>query len=165
LGVAIDVPEGIVKKSLLAFLFLSGLLTSASSATSPKGGAITQEELVRNTQELFDAVAIGDQAPWKKYFAEDAMYFDEKGRNMNKAALVKDIAPLPKGYSGTIKIAKVQSHIEGNIAILSYDMDETETNYGQNLTARYQATDRRLEICRICRRIRTCSGNDHDGYL
>ena len=107
----------------------------------PKGNTITQEELVRNTQELFDAVAIGDQAPWKKYFAEDAMYFDEKGRNMDKAALVKDIAPLPKGYSGTIKIAKVQSHIEADIAILSYDMDETETIYGQNLTARYHATD------------------------
>jgi hypothetical protein len=107
----------------------------------PKNGAITQEELVRNTQELFDAVAIGNQEPWKKYFAEDAMYFDEKGRNMDKAALVKDIAPLPKGYSGTIKIARVQSHIENNIAILSYDMDETETIYGQNLTARYHATD------------------------
>jgi len=118
-----------------------GLWAAISSATPPKGSTITQEELVRNTQELFDAVAIGNQEPWKKYFAEDAMYFDEKGRNMDKATLVKDVTPLPKGYSGTIKIAKVQSHIEADIAILSYDMDETETIYGQNLTARYHATD------------------------
>ncbi len=130
-----------MKKNLVASLFVFGLLTSLSSAMPPKGATITQEELVRNTQELFDAVAIGDQAPWKKYFAEDAMYFDEKGRNMDKAALVKDVAPLPKGYSGTIKIAKVQSHIESNIAILSYDLDETETIFGQDLTARYHATD------------------------
>jgi ketosteroid isomerase-like protein len=103
--------------------------------------AITQDELVRRTQELFDAVAVGDQAPWKKYFAEDCMYFDEKGRNMNKAALVADIVALPTGYSGSIKIEKAQSHIEGEIAILSYDMDEKETVYGQNMTARYHATD------------------------
>jgi hypothetical protein len=34
--------------------------------------AITQGDLVRNTQELFDAVAAGDQAPWQRYFADDA---------------------------------------------------------------------------------------------
>ena len=102
---------------------------------------ITQDELVRRTQELYDAVAAGDQGPWKKYFADDCMYFDEKGRNMNKAALVADVTPLPTGYSGTIKVAKVQSHIEGDIAILSFDTNETETIFGQNLTARYHETD------------------------
>jgi hypothetical protein len=35
----------------------------------------------------------------------------------------------------------VQSHIERNVAVLSYDMDEKETIYGQELTARYHATD------------------------
>jgi hypothetical protein len=57
------------------------------------------DELVRRTQELFDTVAIGNQGPWKQYFAEDAMYFDEKGHSMDKPALVADIKPLPKGYS------------------------------------------------------------------
>jgi hypothetical protein len=102
---------------------------------------ITQEELVRRTQELFDSVAAGDRTPWEEYFAADSMYFDEKGRNMNKAALLADVAPLPAGYSGTIRTGKVQSHIEGYIAILSYDLDETETVFGQNMTARYHATD------------------------
>lgn len=102
---------------------------------------ITQDELLRRTQELFDSVATGDQTPWKKYFAEDCMYFDEKGRNMNKAALVADVTPLPVGYSGSIKIGKAQSHIEGDVAILSYDTDEKETIYGQGMTARYHATD------------------------
>src|SRR5262245_28168936 len=92
-----------------------------------KQGAITQDELVRNTQEIFDAVAAGDQAPFKKYFADDVMFSDEKGRNMNKAALVNDITPLPPGYSGTIKVVRPQSRIVGQTAILSYDLDETET--------------------------------------
>lgn len=71
-----------------------------------KQARITQEELVRNTQELFDAVAPGNAEPFRKYFADDAMFFDEKGRSMDKAALVKDVQPLPKGYSGTIKLVR-----------------------------------------------------------
>jgi hypothetical protein len=103
--------------------------------------AMTQEELVRRTQELFDAVVPGNKQPWEKYFADDCIFADEKGRNLNKAQLIADIAPLPKGYSGTIKVAKPQSVIHGGTAILSYDLDETETVFGQNLTARYHATD------------------------
>jgi hypothetical protein len=128
-----------VQKTIISFFAIGTMvliLTSCKSKTD-----ITQDELVRRTQELFDAVAVGNQAPWKKYFAEDCMYFDEKGRNMNKTSLVADIVALPTGYSGSIKIEKAQSHIEGEIAILSYDMDEKETIFGQNMTARYHATD------------------------
>jgi hypothetical protein len=103
---------------------------------------ITQQELVRRTQELFDAVVPGNKEPWQKYFADDCIFADEKGRNLNKAQLIADMTPLPKGYSGTIKIAKSQSVIHGNAAaILSYDLDETETIFGQKLTARYHVTD------------------------
>src|SRR6516165_10536497 len=79
---------------------------------------ITQDELVRRTQELADSIAVGNQAPWRQYFAEDAMYFDERGRNMDKETLVADITPLPKGYSGCIKLVKPQSRIVGQTAIL-----------------------------------------------
>lgn len=103
--------------------------------------AITQEELVRRTQELFDAVVPGNPEPWKKHYAEDALFSDEKGRSLNKTSLVADITPLPKGYSGTIKIVRPQSRIVGDTAVLSYDLDETETIFGQNLKARYHETD------------------------
>ena len=90
---------------------------------------------------MFDAVAAGDQAPWRKYFADDSMYFDEKGRGMDKEALVKDVSPLPKGYSGSIKLVNARSNIQGDTAILSYDLNETEAIFGQDLTARYHGTD------------------------
>jgi hypothetical protein len=125
---------------VLALCIAIGLMLLISTACRTKN-KITQAELVHRTQELFDSVAAGDQTPWKKYFAEDCIYFDEKGRNMNKAALVADISPLPTGYSGTIKVVNAHSHIEKNVAIMSYDMDETENVFGQNMTARYHATD------------------------
>ena len=103
--------------------------------------AITQEDLVRRTQELMDAYAIGDRKPFEKYFSEDAMIFDEKGRSMDKKTFVDDQSPLPAGYSGTIRVLKPQSRILGDTAILSYDMDETETVFDQELKARYHTTD------------------------
>jgi hypothetical protein len=123
---------------MFAFLLL---FSPALGSRTPEQGAISQEELVRRTQELFDAVAAGNQEPFKKYYADDVLFSDEKGRNMDKAALIKDVQPLPTGYSGTIKIVRPQSRIVGDTAILSYDLDETETVFGQNLTARYHEID------------------------
>jgi hypothetical protein len=127
-----------MKKGLLLSCFGVGLLTL--SGCTPRSD-ITQEELARRTQELVNAVAVGDQAPWKRYFSEDCMFFDERGRNMNKQALVAEITPLPEGSSGTITIVRIKSHIESNVVIMSYDLDEKEIIFGQEMMARYHETD------------------------
>ena len=124
------------KKLFVGILGVAPLF-SCSHSPSP----ITQDELVRRTQSMFDAVVPGDQAPWKQYIAADALYFDEKGRNMDKKTLIADLKPMPDGYSGTIKIARMQSRFIGDTAIMSYDLDETETVFGQELHARYHETD------------------------
>ena len=90
---------------------------------------------------MFDAVASGDKRPWQQYVADDVLYFDEKGRAMDKKALVADVEPLPNGYSGKIKVVNSKFNFQGNTAIHSYDMDESETVFGQELHARYHATD------------------------
>ena len=120
---------------VMAAMMLSAVNCSRSGTT------ITQDELVRRTQEIMDAVAKGDRQPFEKYFAADSMVSDEKGRSMDKKAFVEDQSPMPPGYSGAIKVVGPQSRILGDTAILSYDLDETETIFGQNLKARYHATD------------------------
>ena len=123
--------------AILLILFCGSNFVSAAETDA----AITEAELVRRTQELYDAVVPGNQAPWKKYFAEDSIFADEKGRTMDKRKLVADITPMPAGYSGAIKIEQVQSRIYNNVAILSYNANEKETIFGQNLSARYHITD------------------------
>jgi len=113
----------------------------AFGARAENNGAITPGELIRRTQELYDAAAIGNREPWKKYFAEDCIYSDEKGRTFDKTKLIEDITPLPNGYSGAIKIERPQHRIIGDTAILNYDLNETEAIFGQNLRARYHVTD------------------------
>src|SRR5437762_8556484 len=127
-----------MKLALITFL---SAVTLACAADVP----ITQDELVHRTQELYDAIVPGNQAPWKKYFADDCIFSDEKGRTLDKTKLVADVTPMPAGYSGSIKVDKVQSRIVSNTAVLSYDANETETIFGQNLTARYHITDTWLQ--------------------
>lgn len=124
----------------VGIIFFASVLAINETAGATEE-AITQDELVRRTQELYDAVVPGNQGPWEKYFADDCIFADEKGRQMDKAKLVSDITPMPKGYSGTIRVMNPVSRIIGDTAILSYDNDETETVFGQHLTARYHAID------------------------
>ena len=119
----------------------SFLILTSYFATAASDPPITQADLVRRTQSLYDSLVTGDKTPWKRYFADDCTFSDEKGRTFDKTKLVADIAPLPKGYSGAIKIDNVISRIIGDTAVLSYDLNETETIFGQELHARYHVTD------------------------
>jgi len=125
----------------VALLCVTVGMTMSLVSCSRNRATITQEELVRRTQEIVDAAGSGDRTPFEKYFAADCMIFDEKGRSMDKKAFVDDQSPLPAGISGSIEVVKPQSRILGDTAILSYDLDETETIFGQELKARYHETD------------------------
>jgi hypothetical protein len=127
-------------KQIIAAVLASFAIVGGGCGTSRQAG-ITHGELVRRTQEIMDAIASGNPEPWKKYFAQDGMYFDEKGRFMDKPALLKDVSPLPKGYSGDIKVVNAKSNILRGMAVLTYDLDETEVVFGQELKARYHGTD------------------------
>jgi hypothetical protein len=128
-------------KAVAVRLALMVFGATSVAGCAPRPGAITQTELVRRTQEIYDAVAIGDRRPFDKYFAADSMIFDEKGRSMDKKMLIADQAPLPAGYSGAIAVLRPRSRIVGDTAILSFELDETESVFGQALTARYHETD------------------------
>jgi hypothetical protein len=41
-----------------------------------------------------NAVAPGDAKPFERQFYDDALIFDERGRAMSKARLVKEITPV-----------------------------------------------------------------------
>jgi hypothetical protein len=120
---------------------IAGVLFSLQQPTEAADPSITEDELVRRTEEMMDALATGNQEPWKKYYADDCIFADEKGRLFDKPKLIADITPLPKGYSGAIKVENVLSRIFRDTAILSYDCNETETIFGQEVQARYHTID------------------------
>ncbi len=128
-------------KTLAIFGLLVATALGMASCARNSGAPITQEELMRRAQAIVDAIASGDRAPFEQYFAADSIIVDETGHIMDKKAFVAAQSPLPTGYSGSIKLVKPQSRIMGDTAVLSYDLDETETIYGHEMKARYHETD------------------------
>ncbi len=101
----------------------------------------TGELLRSRTQQLYDAVAPGDRAPWERYADERASFTDENGVLRNKKELLDTLEPLPAGLSGSIEITDWRVTIIDNAAITTYVADEHENYYGQHLHALYRMTD------------------------
>lgn len=116
----------------------TGRTEAISSQTSD---AATEKEIVAIIQKLMDAIAVGDKAVWEKYVADDVIYTDENWKVLTKKDLVDQLSPLPKGYSGSIKVANVRSRIKGDTAVIVWDCLEEETVFGQRLTPTYLVTD------------------------
>ena len=127
---------------ILAFFSSLGM---AQSAVQSSSDLATEKELIAIAQQLLDAVASGDKAVWEKYVADDLIYTDENWRILTKKQLIDSLAPLPKGYSGLIRIANVQSRINGDAAVLSYRALEEEYVFGQRISPTYLATDTYLK--------------------
>jgi len=133
----------LISSILLLLIFSSLAMGQTTTQVSPD--SVTERELLNIAQELFDAIPLGNKAVWEKYVADDIIYTDENRRLLTKKQLVESLAPFPKGYSGSIRIANVQSRITGGAAILSYRALEEEYVFGQKLTPIYLVTDTYLK--------------------
>ena len=127
------------------WLFIFSSLGIAQTTAPIPPDSTTERELLNIAQELFDAIPLGNKAVWEKYVAADLIYTDENWRLLTKEQLVESLAPFPKGYSGSIRIANVQSRITGDAAILSYRALEEEYVFGQKLSPIYLVTDTYLK--------------------
>ena len=129
---------------LSSAIFILAVVASfgmAQSSVRSSADAATEKELTLITQQLLDAVAVGDKAVWEKYVADDAIYTDENWRILTKGQLIDSLAPLPKGYTGSIRVANVQSRIGDNAVVLSYRALKEQTVFGQKLTPIYLVTE------------------------
>src|ERR1700733_263643 len=88
-------------------------------------------------QEMSDAIASGDVAVWDKYLDADVIYAEEDDSYKGKLDALKEITPLPKGLSGTIKVELLSYHEDGDVAIALFRQNETEHYFGQVIYARY----------------------------
>lgn len=128
-------------KLLTSFLLLMFSISGSAQTEQKSANAATEAELVRIAQELYDAIAVGNKLPWEKHVADDIIYTDENWHILTKKDLLDGLSPLPKGYSGSIRMASIQSRINGDAAVLSYRALEEEYVFGQKLTPIYLVTD------------------------
>jgi len=124
----------------LGFLGAAGILLgpspSVSAAEAPKS---LQDELLRTTQALVDALPTGDKDVWERSLTDDAVIIDEFGRIAHKADTVASIHAFPKGLSGSIELRDPHILQYGDTAILQVEEYERETVFGQPLVVRYES--------------------------
>ena len=96
---------------------LWGVAIALSGCGISRQPSITHDELVRRTQEIMDATAPGNPEPWNKYFADDAMYFDEKGRAMAIYGGKMEIEQIPTCDQYTIQGDAFSRAIRENTAV------------------------------------------------
>jgi hypothetical protein len=113
-------------------------VAQATPGTAPDPLVATLE---RETQALLDALGRGDKAKWDKLLAPDLVYVSEDGTIKNKAQLLEEVSPLPKGIAGTIEVKQFKLSRHGDTAIATYVSEEMESYYGQSLHASYRSTD------------------------
>ena len=133
---------------MLAILLAAAAATSsapAASALAAPASAAAPADVVATLraadQALLDAIAPGDRAAWDRVLAPEAVYVDENGRILDRAAFLEELVPLPKGLSGHIAITDYSVRLDGDTALVVQRLDEREDYFGQPLRAGYLMTE------------------------
>src|ERR1039458_2287294 len=80
------------------------LLIAFALQTSAHATDKTTELLRAKDQALLDGIAPGDRKGWQQALAAVAVFVNENGVSMDRAAFLKQPEPLSPGASGTMKI-------------------------------------------------------------
>jgi hypothetical protein len=115
----------------IAAAFILALLC-ASRALADDRALLAQYE-----QQMADAVAAGNVAVWDKYLDPQVIYAEEDGSHKGKAAMLTEIAPLPKGLSGEIRVELLSYQQDGDTAVALFRQKEVEHYFGQTIHASY----------------------------
>ena len=91
-------------------------------------------------QALMDALVPGDKAPWIATLDKRFAQIDENGVRYDYGQSIAQVAPLPKGASGDIKVVEWKATIFGDSAVSTHLDDEHENFHGQKLHALYRST-------------------------
>lgn len=122
---------------------LLGAAAGGLMAATPASAATAEETawFQKTTQALADAIATGDKTVWNRALAPDWIVTTEDGVVQNKTQFLEDLAPLPTGFSGVLKIKELTVNDLGAAAVVHYLLDETEDIYDQHLWTKYLETD------------------------
>ncbi|HET9626946.1 MAG TPA: DUF4440 domain-containing protein [Kofleriaceae bacterium] len=120
-------------------LWPSVLVTCAASCapTGVRAPADSAPVLRQYTQEMLDAIAAGDRAPWDRYLDPAVLYVSEAGDVEDKPRLLAELVPLPAGITGHIELGRFEVRAHGDTAVVFHADEETEIYFGHELHAEY----------------------------
>lgn len=125
-------------RTLLSCLCLVLLWCTSPASAADDGGTAWFRT---TTQSLWDAVTDGAPAVWERVLDPDCLITNEDGAVIARSKYLEDIRPLPKGFSGDIKVRDLTLRVLGEAAVVHYWLDERENIFDQQLKTVYVETD------------------------
>lgn len=125
-------------RSSTLFLATAALL-AAPAAAAPDPALAAQ--LQARTQALADAIATGDKAIWDAALDPAVITVTEDGAVKTKAQTLADLAPLPEGLTGQIRVGDFKLDRQGATAVARYVDYENLDYHGQLVRTRFRVTD------------------------
>src|SRR5262245_25012677 len=92
------------RRGIVAAFLVMGSLSSAFTQVSGADSVKFTRQLVQLEQQFMDDISEGKTSDYEKYMHPDCFVITEDGSMVDKRRFIADIHPLPKGYSGTIKV-------------------------------------------------------------
>jgi hypothetical protein len=136
----------------MAHILIRSLLSCISLAIALRAGAApapvdlanletrpAAQALPTMIQQLLSALP-ADSLPWKRYLSDRAVYVSEAGDVATKSELLSAFRPFPPGLSGSIKVKNPAITEHGDVAIVVFDADETQTIFDQKIEVAYFGT-------------------------
>jgi Domain of unknown function (DUF4440) len=96
-----------------------------------------ENELIKISQEISDAIPAGDKAVWEKYLMDSSFVISEEGNVNTKAYIISQTNPLPKGFSGNIKVTRPTFAFYTNTVVMNFISKEYENVFGQEIHTEY----------------------------
>ena len=117
---------------------LTVIITSALQANArTKDDDHVKEALVGISQTLLNSISTGDSSVWNTYLLENCTFVTEEGKSNTKSEMVSSIVPLPRGFSGNIKVTGPTISTYSNTAVLNYIAKEYEKVFDQEVNTEY----------------------------
>jgi ketosteroid isomerase-like protein len=126
---------------MISAIVLYGAMSLSRASTASTTDSDLQMQLRAKDQAMMDAFATGDRAVFDAAMAPDAVYLDENGRRMERAAFLAEVKPLPPNISGHIELADYTLSHFGDLATVTFTEVETEDYHGQILHANYLTSE------------------------
>jgi hypothetical protein len=112
--------------------FVTLAVLTATSALADDHALITQ-----HMQDMANALVPGDVRPWEAYLDPQVVYAEEDGSFKDKAGMLREVQPMPKGLGGEIRIELLSYSEDGDTAVALFRQHEIERYYGQTIHASY----------------------------
>lgn len=115
------------------------LLVFSSAFAFPQNS--TQQELTTLLHNFLDGAAKGDRPTFERFFADDVIYTRGVGVVLDRAAILKDVAPPKPGEPvATYDAEDILIHQHGDVAVVNFRLVVMADDHGKQEKSYYRNT-------------------------